>query len=304
MGRLDPRAATRTTSRSTSRAACRRSCSGTGSRCATTTRGCSPARSAGSARARSTSSRPATTRSSSARCEPRAGRGRDVARLHRPPVRRAVIDAVIFDMDGVLIDSEQVWDDVREKLARERGGRWHPGAQRDMMGMSSPEWSRYMHDRIVGCAESAGGDQPRSSSSGWSSATPTGRRGSGRARRRAALAERYTLGLASSSNRELIDVAARGRRDRGALRRDRLVRGGRAREAGARRLPRGRAPARRRAGRVRRDRGLAQRHPLGEGRRHAAASRSRTRTSRPATPSTRPTLVLGERLRRADGRER
>jgi HAD superfamily hydrolase (TIGR01509 family) len=63
-----------------------------------------------------------------------------------------VIDAVVFDMDGVLIDSEHVWDEVREQLARERGGRWHEGAQRDMMGMSSPEWSRYMHERI-GLAE-------------------------------------------------------------------------------------------------------------------------------------------------------
>ncbi|HET7043456.1 MAG TPA: HAD family phosphatase [Gaiellaceae bacterium] len=65
---------------------------------------------------------------------------------------RPAIEAVVFDMDGVLIDSEHVWDDVRERLARERGGRWHPGAQRDMMGMSSPEWSRYMHERI-GLAE-------------------------------------------------------------------------------------------------------------------------------------------------------
>ena len=58
------------------------------------------------------------------------------------------VDAVVFDMDGLLLDSEQLWDEAREELARERGGRWHPGAQRDMMGMSSPEWSRYMHDRI------------------------------------------------------------------------------------------------------------------------------------------------------------
>jgi HAD superfamily hydrolase (TIGR01509 family) len=59
-----------------------------------------------------------------------------------------VIAAVIFDLDGLLIDSEAVWDAVREELALERGGRWHAGAQRDMMGMSSPEWSRYMHERI------------------------------------------------------------------------------------------------------------------------------------------------------------
>jgi HAD superfamily hydrolase (TIGR01509 family) len=59
-----------------------------------------------------------------------------------------VIEAVVFDMDGVIVDSEQVWDDVREQLARERGGRWHDRAQADMMGMSSPEWSRYMHETI------------------------------------------------------------------------------------------------------------------------------------------------------------
>ncbi len=59
-----------------------------------------------------------------------------------------MIEAVVFDMDGVIVDSEQVWDDVREQLARERGGRWHDGAQAAMMGMSSPEWSRYMHDEL------------------------------------------------------------------------------------------------------------------------------------------------------------
>ena len=59
-----------------------------------------------------------------------------------------MIDAVVFDMDGVIVDSEQVWDDVREQLAKERGGRWHDGAQAAMMGMSSPEWSAYMHDEI------------------------------------------------------------------------------------------------------------------------------------------------------------
>ena len=56
--------------------------------------------------------------------------------------------AVVFDLDGVIVDSEQVWDDVREQLALERGGRWTDRAQADMMGMSSPEWSRYMHEEI------------------------------------------------------------------------------------------------------------------------------------------------------------
>jgi HAD superfamily hydrolase (TIGR01509 family) len=56
--------------------------------------------------------------------------------------------AVIFDMDGVLVDSEAVWDDVRKAFVEENGGHWHDTAQRDMMGMSSVEWSQYVHDRL------------------------------------------------------------------------------------------------------------------------------------------------------------
>jgi HAD superfamily hydrolase (TIGR01509 family) len=116
-----------------------------------------------------------------------------------------VIEAVVFDMDGVLIDSEHVWDDVREALAKERGGRWHPGAQRDMMGMSSPEWSRYMHDTI-GLAESPGEinrivvermvERYRDGPPWIDGAVDAVRR----------TASAFALGLASSSNRELIDL--------------------------------------------------------------------------------------------------
>jgi HAD superfamily hydrolase (TIGR01509 family) len=56
------------------------------------------------------------------------------------------VAAVIFDLDGVLIDSEQGWAAAREALVREQGGEWRADATRAMMGMSSPEWSRYMHD--------------------------------------------------------------------------------------------------------------------------------------------------------------
>ena len=48
-------------------------------------------------------------------------------------------EAVVFDLVGVLLDSEQVWDEVREQLVKERGGRRHEGAQTEMMGMSSIE---------------------------------------------------------------------------------------------------------------------------------------------------------------------
>ena len=112
---------------------------------------------------------------------------------------------VVLDLDGLLIDSEQVWDDVRETLARERGGRYDEVAQRDMMGMSSLEWSAYMHDR-VGLAE-----PPEEINRivveqmlERYHAGPPWIPGALDAVRR--LAGAFTLGLASSSNRELIDA--------------------------------------------------------------------------------------------------
>src|SRR5262249_34959775 len=102
-------------------------------------------------------------------------------------------------------DSEQVWDDVRERLARERGGRWSERAQRDMMGMSSPEWSRYMHE-VVGLPESPeeinreGVERLLERYAG----EPPWRPGALEAVHR--LAAAFPLGLASSSNREVIDT--------------------------------------------------------------------------------------------------
>ena len=49
---------------------------------------------------------------------------------------------------AVLVDTEHLWDEVREELTGEWGGRYTPEAQQAMMGMSSPEWSRYMHEHV------------------------------------------------------------------------------------------------------------------------------------------------------------
>jgi HAD superfamily hydrolase (TIGR01509 family) len=116
-----------------------------------------------------------------------------------------VIDAVVFDLDGLLVDSEQLWDQAREALAHERGGRWHDRAQADMMGMSSLEWSRYMHDRI-GLRESPeeiSAEVVRRMEALYRERLPLVP-GAREAVER--LAADWPLGLASSSNRPLIDL--------------------------------------------------------------------------------------------------
>src|SRR5580704_12633813 len=55
-----------------------------------------------------------------------------------------MIKAVVLDLDGTLVDSEPVWEQVRRGLVAERGGHWAPDAQRRLMGMSTPEWARYL----------------------------------------------------------------------------------------------------------------------------------------------------------------
>ena len=116
-----------------------------------------------------------------------------------------MIDTVVFDLDGVVVDSEQVWDDVREQLAKERGGRWHEGAQADMMGMSSPEWSAYMHDEI-GLSQTPAeinDEVVRRMLERYRERLPLIPGAVDAVRR---LAPEFTLGVASSSNRPLIET--------------------------------------------------------------------------------------------------
>jgi HAD superfamily hydrolase (TIGR01509 family) len=115
------------------------------------------------------------------------------------------IAAVIFDLDGVLLDSETAWVEVKREYTEETGGRWQDRAELDMLGMSSIEWSRYMHDdlgvpvspeRISSEVADRLVQRYRQRLPLLPGAVETVR----------SLAGRWPLGLASSSNRNVIDL--------------------------------------------------------------------------------------------------
>ena len=111
----------------------------------------------------------------------------------------------MFDLDGVLVDSEAVWDEVRRQFTEENGGHWHENAQRDMMGMSSTEWSRYVRDRLGVQMEpeqisATVADQVADRYRRHLPLLP------GAVESVRALAAEWPLGLASSSNRHVIDL--------------------------------------------------------------------------------------------------
>ena len=116
-----------------------------------------------------------------------------------------MVDAVILDLDGLLLESEQVWNRAKRQLTRERGGAWTQEADRAMLGMSSPEWARYMRSELSVPleAEEISAEVVRIMGELYTQELPV-LPGAGEAVRR--LAARWPLGLASSSNREVIDL--------------------------------------------------------------------------------------------------
>ena len=117
-----------------------------------------------------------------------------------------MIRAVVFDLDGVILQTEEVWDEVRGRYVVDRGGRYDEAAQRAMMGMSAPEWSRYLAGDlgVPGTPEQISADVVRLMEARYREHLPLI---PGAVEAVGRLAGRYTLGLASSSNRPLIDAA-------------------------------------------------------------------------------------------------
>ena len=119
-----------------------------------------------------------------------------------------MIAAVVFDLDGVIVDSEQVWDEVRERYTRESGGTYIETATRDMMGMSAPEWSRYMSQRlgVPGTPAEINASVVERMLERYGEAPPLI---DGAVDAVRAIAARWPVAIASSSNPELIEVVLR-----------------------------------------------------------------------------------------------
>jgi beta-phosphoglucomutase-like phosphatase (HAD superfamily) len=122
-----------------------------------------------------------------------------------------VVEAVVFDLDGVIVDSEQVWEEVRADYVRSAGLEYPERATRDMMGMSSPEWSRYLADElgVPGTPAQINADVVERMLARYGEAPPLI---PGAVEAVRAIARRWPVAIASSSNRELIEGVLRAAR--------------------------------------------------------------------------------------------
>jgi HAD superfamily hydrolase (TIGR01509 family) len=129
-----------------------------------------------------------------------------------------VPDAVLFDLDGVLVESEQLWDAARRRVVEQHGRSWTPEATADMQGMSAPEWSRYMSERLDVdlTPEQISAAVVQELADEYRHCLPVM---PGAIEAVQAVAEHWPLGVASSSNAEIIELFLdlSGLRDRFAV---------------------------------------------------------------------------------------
>jgi HAD superfamily hydrolase (TIGR01509 family) len=116
-----------------------------------------------------------------------------------------VVHAVVFDLDGVLVDSEQLWDVVRRGVAADAGRPWPTEATRAMQGMSTAEWSVYLTDAVGVPAEpeQVAATVVERMAARYDTRLPLL---PGAVEVVERLGRRWPLGLASSSPRRLIDT--------------------------------------------------------------------------------------------------
>lgn len=114
------------------------------------------------------------------------------------------IEAVVFDLDGVIIDTEEVWEDVRRNYVAEFGREFQPDSQDRMMGMSTGEWSAHLAEEVgvPRTAEEVAVDVLGRMAGRYKKSLPLI---PGSVETVRALGARYRLALASSSARILID---------------------------------------------------------------------------------------------------
>ena len=115
------------------------------------------------------------------------------------------VAAVVFDLDGILVDTEPYWAAAKLEVTERHGGRWRDSAPVEMLGMSGPEWAQFMHDELAVALppEQIRDEVVDSMLRRIAAGVPLldGARDAV-----TALAERWPLGLASSADRPVIEA--------------------------------------------------------------------------------------------------